>query len=58
MAVAARMRALTAGAGEPARIQDPFALRCVPQVGGALHDALAQLEALLAVELTRPRRTR
>ena len=51
VAVAARMRALTAGAGEPARIQDPFAVRCVPQVGGALHDALRQLHDLLAVEL-------
>ena len=51
VAVAARMRALTADAGVPARIQDPFALRCVPQVGGALHDALAQLHAVLAVEL-------
>jgi histidine ammonia-lyase len=51
VAVAARMRVLTAGAGEPARIQDPFALRCLPQVGGALHDALDQLHAVLAVEL-------
>jgi histidine ammonia-lyase len=51
VAVAARMRALVAEAGVPARIQDPFALRCVPQVGGALHDALAQLHDVLAIEV-------
>jgi histidine ammonia-lyase len=28
------------------RIQDPFALRCLPQVHGSVLDALAQLEAL------------
>ena len=51
VAVAARMRALVAEAGVPARIQDPFALRCVPQVGGALHAALGQLRDLLAIEV-------
>ena len=50
-AVAERLRALTAGAAPPARIQDPFALRCLPQVGGALHDALAALHAVLTVEI-------
>jgi histidine ammonia-lyase len=50
-AVSERMRALTAGSPPPARIQDPFALRCVPQVGGALHEALAALEGVLAVEI-------
>jgi len=39
------------GAGEPARLQDPFGLRTLPQVGGALHDALAALHDVLAVEL-------
>lgn len=29
-----------------ARIQDPFALRCLPQVHGSVLDALAQVEAL------------
>ncbi len=51
VAVSATLRILTAGAGEPARLQDPFALRCVPQVGGALHDALAHLHDVLAIEL-------
>ncbi len=51
VAVSATLRILTAGAGEPARLQDPFALRCVPQVAGALHDALRQLHDVLAVEL-------
>ena len=50
-AVTARLRALTAGAGPPARIQDPFALRCLPQVGAALHDALGRLHELLAIEI-------
>jgi histidine ammonia-lyase len=50
-AVSERLRALTAGGPAPARIQDPFALRCVPQVGGALHEALAALREILAVEI-------
>jgi histidine ammonia-lyase len=50
-AVSERMRALTAGSPAPARIQDPFALRCLPQVGGALHEALAALQEILAVEI-------
>jgi histidine ammonia-lyase len=50
-AVSERLRALTAGAPPPARIQDPFALRCVPQVAAALHEALAALERVLAVEI-------
>ena len=52
VAVAATLRALTRDvAAEPARLQDPFGLRTLPQVGGALHDALAALHAVLAVEL-------
>jgi histidine ammonia-lyase len=50
-ATSARLRALTGGAGPPARIQDPFALRCLPQVAGALHGALAALHDVLAVEI-------
>jgi histidine ammonia-lyase len=50
-AVTARLRALTTGAGPPARIQDPFALRCLPQVAAALHDALERLHELLAIEI-------
>jgi histidine ammonia-lyase len=33
------------------RVQDPYSLRCVPQVHGAVRDALAQVRAALAVEL-------
>jgi histidine ammonia-lyase len=51
VAVARRLRALTEGASQPARIQDPFALRCLPQVAGALHTALAALHELLAIEM-------
>ena len=41
--VARTMRTLTAGTvAAPARIQDPFALRTLPQVHGALLDALAR----------------
>lgn len=51
-AVAARMRALLARPDwEPALVQDPFGLRCLPQVQGAALDACAALEAVLAVEL-------
>lgn len=38
------MRALTAGAGAPARIQDPFGLRTLPQALGPAIDALAVLD--------------
>jgi histidine ammonia-lyase len=50
-AVAARLRALTAGSEPPARPQDPFGLRCAPPVAGALHDALSTLHDVLAVEI-------
>ncbi|HEX5781891.1 MAG TPA: aromatic amino acid lyase [Solirubrobacteraceae bacterium] len=49
--VGARLRTLTAGSEPPARRQDPFALRCLPPVAGALHDALAALHDVLAVEI-------
>jgi histidine ammonia-lyase len=49
--VAARLWELTDGAAPPARIQDPFGLRTLPQVGGALHAALAGLHDVLAVEI-------
>ena len=41
--VSARLRALTAGAEPPARRQDPFGLRCLPPVAGALAWALSGL---------------
>jgi histidine ammonia-lyase len=40
--VCAWMRSLVGDAGPPARIQDPFGLRALPQVHGALLDALAR----------------
>jgi histidine ammonia-lyase len=49
--VARTLRALTDGADPPARLQDPFALRALPPVGGALHDALGRLHDVLAVEM-------
>jgi histidine ammonia-lyase len=33
------------------RVQDPYSLRCVPQVHGAVRDALAQIRATILVEL-------
>jgi histidine ammonia-lyase len=54
VAAAARMRALLAGAPPPRRgpgVHDPIAFRCQPQVDGALLDAIAALERVLAVEL-------
>ena len=50
-AVSRGLRALTDGAPAPARIQDPFGLRCLPPVAGALSDAAASLHDLLAVEI-------
>jgi histidine ammonia-lyase len=54
-AVAANMRALLAPVPEPppltARIQDPYSLRCIPQVYGAIQDALRPLRDTLAIEV-------
>jgi histidine ammonia-lyase len=33
------------------RVQDPYSLRCAPQVHGAVRDALAQIRATLTIEL-------
>jgi histidine ammonia-lyase len=33
------------------RVQDPYSLRCAPQVHGAVRDALSQVRATLAIEL-------
>ena len=51
IAVAAVLRRLCADGSPPARLQDPFALRCLPPVAGALDDALAGLHGLLSIEL-------
>ncbi|HEV2347783.1 MAG TPA: aromatic amino acid ammonia-lyase [Actinocrinis sp.] len=52
MASAALIRALLSDQNRSAaRIQDPFALRCIPQVHGAALSSLDELEQVLAVEL-------
>jgi histidine ammonia-lyase len=58
LAVAAHLRALLAGseigashAASRHRLQDPYSLRCMPQVHGAVRDALDQLERVLQVEM-------
>jgi histidine ammonia-lyase len=37
--------------GSAHKVQDPYSLRCVPQVHGAVRDALDQLRRVLAIEL-------
>jgi histidine ammonia-lyase len=56
--VAAHLRGLLEGseigashAGSPHKVQDAYSLRCMPQVHGAVHDALDQLERVLVVEM-------
>jgi histidine ammonia-lyase len=55
--VAARLRTLLAGSDVVAshadcgRVQDPYTLRCAPQVLGAIDDALAYVETALEREL-------
>ena len=58
VAVAAHLRALLTGsqigashAESPHRLQDAYSLRCMPQVHGAVRDALDQLERVVAVEM-------
>lgn len=54
-AVAEHLRPLLAPVPEPAplggRIQDPYSIRCVPQVYGAIHDGLRPLRATLEIEV-------
>jgi histidine ammonia-lyase len=58
VAVAAHLRELLAGsqigashASSGHKVQDAYSLRCMPQVHGAVRDALDQLERVLAVEM-------
>ena len=58
VAVAAELRHLLRGSGlQPAhhdsahKVQDPYSLRCVPQVHGAVRDALDHLRRVLDIEL-------
>lgn len=56
--VAANLRALTGGSpileshrvGDP-RVQDPYSIRCMPQVHGASRDALAYARRVLEIEI-------
>jgi histidine ammonia-lyase len=48
------MRALTDGAGPPARIQDPFGLRTLPQVHGVTIDALRRLDEVVRLLANAP----
>src|SRR5205085_5549299 len=56
--VAANLRSLMAGSpnvvshrvGDP-RVQDPYSVRCIPQVHGATRDALAYTRAVLEIEI-------
>jgi histidine ammonia-lyase len=54
-ASAANVRALIAGSGlidsDPSRVQDAYALRGLPQVHGAVRDAVAHAAAVLDVEI-------
>jgi histidine ammonia-lyase len=50
-AVSERLCMLTEGAPEPARLQDPFGLRCLPPVAAALHHAAAGMHEVLSVEI-------
>jgi histidine ammonia-lyase len=45
--VCAAMRQLTEGAAAASRIQDPYGLRCLPQVHGLLLDALATTAGII-----------
>lgn len=53
--VAAQVRSLTADLPELAttsgRIQDPYSLRCIPQIHGAVLDALRPIRETLAIEI-------
>jgi histidine ammonia-lyase len=50
--VAARMRELLAGADwQPGLIQDPFGLRCLPQIDGTTLDAVDSAAGVITVEL-------
>jgi histidine ammonia-lyase len=58
VASAARLRALLADSeigdshrSSPHKVQDPYSLRCMPQVHGAVLEALRPLEDALAVEM-------
>jgi histidine ammonia-lyase len=52
--VASRILRLVRGSsliGTSSRVQDPYSIRCIPQVHGAYHDSLQYLRRVLEVEL-------
>jgi histidine ammonia-lyase len=56
--VAAELRALLRGSaiqrahhGQPHKVQDPYSIRCVPQVHGASRDALAWVRSVIEIEI-------
>ncbi|HSL97952.1 MAG TPA: histidine ammonia-lyase [Candidatus Deferrimicrobiaceae bacterium] len=58
LAVAAELRHLLRGStvqsthhASPHKVQDPYSLRCVPQVHGAVRDGLDHLRRVLAIEM-------
>ena len=58
IAVAAELRGLLRDSGlqtshhaSPHKVQDPYSLRCIPQVHGAVRDALDHLRRVLDIEL-------
>ena len=51
VAVAAVIREIIGDALEPERLQDPLCFRCIPQVQGAAHDVVAELDRVLRTEL-------
>ena len=58
IAVAAELRTLLRDSGlqtshhaSPHKVQDPYSLRCIPQVHGAVRDALDHLRRVLDIEL-------
>ena len=55
MESAANIRALLAGSslfeGQPCAVQDPYSLRCAPQVHGAARDALAHARRVVEIEM-------
>jgi histidine ammonia-lyase len=50
-AIRALLRPVPEAAAPSPRIQDPYSLRCVPQVHGAVHDAVRPLRATLEIEV-------
>jgi histidine ammonia-lyase len=52
--VAQQMRALVNSSAAPARIQDSFGLRALPQVHGSLMDALARLDDVITAMANAP----